>query len=64
MKVKYMKTFREHLAELLKDPAFKAEYNALEPEYQRAVAQIEKQIKRKKTRSTVSRVRGKTKLHV
>ncbi len=57
-----MKTFREHLAELLKDPAFKAEYDALEPEYQRAVAQIEKQLKRKKARSMISRVHGKTRL--
>lgn len=64
MKLTGMQTFREQLAEWLKDPEFRREYDALEPEFQRAVAQIEKQLKRKKTRSTVSRVRGKTKIPV
>ncbi|MCD8285760.1 MAG: helix-turn-helix transcriptional regulator [Clostridia bacterium] len=34
-------TFRDHLNELLKDPEFKAEWDAMEPEYQITLAIIQ-----------------------
>ena len=36
-----MNDFREYLAQQLQDPKFKAEWDALEPEYQRARAMID-----------------------
>ncbi len=48
MKLSEMTTFREQFDEWMKDPAFKAEYDALAPEFELASALIEKRLKRKK----------------
>lgn len=62
-------TWQEHKKELLKDPAFKKEYDALELEYAIAAMLIEVRMKRgltqkdvarkmKTTQSVISRVEG------
>ena len=40
-------TFNEHLEELLRNPAFKKEWEASEPEYRLACALIEERLKKK-----------------
>lgn len=53
-----MKTHQELHDEWMKDPEFRAEYEALEPEYLLAVAAIEKRLKRKMTQSTLAKKIG------
>lgn len=40
--------FRAYLAEKLKDPEFKKEWDALEPEFEQAHAEIEKRVNAQK----------------
>lgn len=47
--------FDDYLAEKLKDPAFKAEYDALTPEYEALKAKIERDIRRRAARAKKDR---------
>jgi DNA-binding XRE family transcriptional regulator len=53
-----MTTWKEHKQELLKNPKFKAAYDALEPEYQLASALIKARIAKKMTQTEVAEIAG------
>ena len=55
-----MRTFEASLAEMMRDPEFKAEYEALEPEFEIVQANIDA---RKKSGFTQNQLSGKTGLH-
>jgi ribosome-binding protein aMBF1 (putative translation factor) len=58
MKIGEMKTHRELMKEAMKDPAYRAAYDALEPEYLLAVAAIEKRLKKKMTQASLAKKIG------
>ena len=55
-----MKTFKEYLKESLKDPEFRAAYNALEPEYKLASSLIEARLAQKLTQEELAKKAGVT----
>lgn len=57
-KLRRFKTFQEHKAEALKNPEFKAAYEALEPEYQMAQLMIEARLAKKLTQEQLAKKAG------
>lgn len=57
-KSKNMKTFRSHLNEMLKDPEFKKEYDALEPEFALIRQSIEKRIQKELSQADLAKKMG------
>lgn len=55
-----MKKFRDHLQEQLKDPEFKAAFEAIEPEYRLAKRMIEARISQKLTQEELAKKAGVT----
>ena len=53
-----MTTWKEHKQELMRNPKFKAAYDALEPEYQLASALIKARIAKKMTQAEVAEKSG------
>ncbi len=53
-----MTTWKQHKQELMKNAEFKAEYDALEPEYQLAGALIKARIGKKLTQNEVAEMAG------
>jgi predicted transcriptional regulator len=53
-----MTTWKEHKKELMRNPKFKAAYDALEPEYQMADALIKARISKKMTQTEVAAKAG------
>jgi predicted transcriptional regulator len=53
-----MTTWKEHKQEMLKNPEFKAAYDALEPEYQLANALIKARVAKKMTQAEVAEKSG------
>lgn len=53
-------TFRDYKKKALKDPAFKAAYDALEPEYQLAKSMIEARLAKKLTQQELAKKAGVT----
>lgn len=53
-----MTTWKEHKKELLKDPAFKEAYDALEPEYRLACELIDARLGKKMTQEQLAQKAG------
>lgn len=59
-----MTTWKEHKKELLKDPEFKAAYDALEPEFQLAHELIKARISKKLTQGQLAEKAGVSRMVV
>ena len=58
--MKVYKTFEEHKKEALKDPEFKAAYDALEPEFKMAKRMIDARLAKKLTQEQLAKKAGVT----